>query len=64
MRSLLTLFPQAWQDALDIIASSPLTIRMQPRFLPVLEATCAQLAALPGMGRAGHFITLNSQVCA
>jgi toxin ParE1/3/4 len=47
--SLLT--PQAWQDALDIVAyiaaDNP---EAAARFVPALEATCTQLAALPGMG--------------
>jgi toxin ParE1/3/4 len=47
--SLLT--PQAWQDALEIVAyigtDNP---EAAARFVPALEATCTQLVALPGMG--------------
>jgi len=52
--SLLT--PQAWQDALEIAAyigtDNP---EAASRFVPALEATCAQLLALPGMGSARTF---------
>jgi len=45
------LSPQAWQDALDIVryiaADNP---DVAARFVPAVEATCAQLLALPGMG--------------
>src|SRR5882724_13044595 len=43
--------PQAWQDALEIVAyigtDNP---EAAARFVPALEATCTQLVALPGMG--------------
>src|SRR5215510_6501388 len=43
--------PQAWQDALEIVAyigtDNP---EAASRFVPALEATCAQLVALPGLG--------------
>jgi toxin ParE1/3/4 len=52
--SLLT--PQAWQDALEIVAyiasDNP---EAASRFVPALEATCAQLVALPGMGSSRTF---------
>jgi len=48
--------PQAWQDALEITAyigtDNP---EAASRFVPALEATCAQLALLPGMGSARTF---------
>ena len=48
--------PQAWQDALEIIeyigADNP---EAAARFLPALEDTCTQLAALPRMGSARMF---------
>lgn len=48
--------PHAWQDTLDIIeyiwADNP---EAAARFLPALEATCTQLAALPGMGSVRTF---------
>src|SRR5438128_12675452 len=48
--------PQAWQDALEITAyigaDNP---EAAARFVPALEATCAQLLALPGMGSARTF---------
>jgi toxin ParE1/3/4 len=48
--------PQAWQDALDIIAyiaaDNPAAAA---RFVPALEETCMQLVALPGMGSVRQF---------
>jgi toxin ParE1/3/4 len=48
--------PQAWQDALEIVAyigaDNP---EAAPRFLLALEATCTQLVALPGMGSVRTF---------
>jgi toxin ParE1/3/4 len=48
--------PQAWQDALDIIAyiaaDNP---EAAARFLPALEETCTQLVALPGIGSVRTF---------
>ena len=48
--------PQAWQDALEIVAyigtDNP---EAAARFVPALEATCAQLVALPGMGSTRTF---------
>ncbi len=48
--------PQAWQDAIDIMqyigADNP---EAAARFLPALEETCTQLAALPGMGSVRTF---------
>ena len=48
--------PQAWQDALEITAyigtDNP---EAATRFVPALEATCAQLLALPSMGSARTF---------
>ena len=56
--SLLT--PQAWQDALEIAAyigtDNP---EAASRFVPALEATCAQLLALPGMGSVRTFHSLE-----
>ena len=50
------LSPQAWQDTLEIVAyiaaDNP---EAAARFVPALEATYAQLAALPGMGRVRQF---------
>lgn len=50
------LSPQAWQDALEIVAyiaaDNP---DAAARFVSALEATCAQLVALPGMGSARSF---------
>jgi toxin ParE1/3/4 len=50
------LIPQAWQDALEIVAyigtDNP---EAALRFVPALEATCEQLVALPGMGSARTF---------
>jgi plasmid stabilization system protein ParE len=43
--------PQAWQDTLEIIEYIGTdNSDAAARFLPALEKTCAQLAALPGMG--------------
>ncbi len=48
--------PQAWQDALEIVAyigtDNP---EAASRFVPALEETCRQLVALPGMGSARTF---------
>lgn len=48
--------PQAWQDALEIVAyigtDNP---EAASRFVPALEETCTQLVALPGMGSARTF---------
>ena|SRR6516162_1787425 len=47
--------PQAWQDALEIVAyiasDNP---NAAARFVPALEATYGQLVALPGMGSVRH----------
>ena len=51
------LSPQAWQDALDIVryiaSDNP---DVAARFVPAVEATCAQLVALPGMGSVRNFV--------
>jgi toxin ParE1/3/4 len=48
--------PQAWQDALEITEYIALdNPEAAARFVPALEATCATLAALPGMGSARPF---------
>jgi toxin ParE1/3/4 len=48
--------PQAWQDALEIAAyiatDNP---EAATRFVPALEKTCAQLAALPSLGSVRQF---------
>jgi toxin ParE1/3/4 len=48
--------PQAWQDALDIVeyiaTDNP---DAAARFVPALEATYAQIAALPGLGSSRTF---------
>jgi plasmid stabilization system protein ParE len=48
--------PQAWQDALEIVAyigtDNP---EAASRFVPALEVTCTQLVALPGMGSVRTF---------
>src|SRR5262249_16515212 len=48
--------PQAWQDTLEIVAyigvDNP---EAAARFVPALEETCVQLAALPGMGSVRNF---------
>jgi len=48
--------PQAWQDALEIVeyigTDNP---EAASRFVPALEETCAQLAALPSLGSARTF---------
>lgn len=48
--------PQAWQDTLGIIeyigTDNP---EVAASFLPALEETCTQLAALPGMGSVRTF---------
>ena len=48
--------PQAWDDVRDIVAyiatDNP---EAASRFVPALEATYAQLEALPGMGSVRHF---------
>ena len=48
--------PQAWQDAIEIAAyigtDNPEAVS---RFVPALEAMCAQLVAWPGMGSARTF---------
>ena len=48
--------PQAWDDVRDIVAyiatDNP---DAAARFVPALEATYAQLVALPGMGSVRHF---------
>jgi toxin ParE1/3/4 len=52
--SLLT--PQAWQDAIEITeyigTDNP---EAAVRFVPALEATCAQLLALPSLGSVRQF---------
>jgi toxin ParE1/3/4 len=54
--------PQAWQDALDIVAyiatDNP---EAASRFVPALEETYAQLEALPGMGSVRHFVRKDLQ---
>jgi toxin ParE1/3/4 len=56
------LSPQAWQDALDIVryiaSDNP---DASARFVPALEATCAQLVALPGMGSVRNFVQAELQ---
>ena len=51
------LSPQAWQDALDIVryiaSDNP---DVAARFVPAVEATCAQLLSLPGMGSVRNFV--------
>ena len=48
--------PQAWQDALDIVAYIAAdNVSAAERFLPALEETCTQLLALPGLGSARTF---------
>jgi toxin ParE1/3/4 len=48
--------PQAWQDALEITEYIALdNPEAAARFVPALEATCAKLVALPGMGSARTF---------
>jgi len=43
--------PQAWQDALDIVAYiADDNASAAERFVPALEDTCTQLLALPGLG--------------
>jgi toxin ParE1/3/4 len=43
--------PQAWQDALDIVAYIAAdNASTAARFVPALEETCTQLVALPGIG--------------
>ena len=50
------LSPQAWQDALEIVAyigtDNP---EAAARFIPALEAMCMQLAKLPSMGSVRDF---------
>jgi toxin ParE1/3/4 len=50
------LSPQAWDDMRDIVAyiatDNP---DAAARFVPALEATVAQLVALPGIGSVRHF---------
>jgi len=48
--------PQAWQDVLEIVEYIGAdNAEAALRFVPALEATCAQLVALPGMGSARAF---------
>jgi len=48
--------PQAWQDALDIVAYiADDNASAAERFVPALEETCTQLLALPGLGSARSF---------
>jgi toxin ParE1/3/4 len=48
--------PQAWQDALDIVAYIAVdNPEAAARFVPALEETCSQLVALPSMGSARTF---------
>ena len=52
--SLLT--PQAWQDALEITEYIGTDYpEVASRFVPGLEATCTQIALLPGMGSTRAF---------
>ena len=50
------LSPQAWQDALEIVAyigtENP---EAASRFVPALEATCEQLLSLPSLGSVRQF---------
>jgi plasmid stabilization system protein ParE len=49
--------PQAWQDALEIVAYIGIdNPEAASRFVPALEATCMQLVALPGMGSVRNFV--------
>ena len=56
------LSPQAWQDALDIVryiaSDNP---DVAARFVPAVEATCAQLVELPGMGSVRNFVQAELQ---
>ena len=49
--------PQAWQDALNLVAyiatDNP---EGASHFVPALEDTCTQLVALPGMGSVRQFL--------
>ena len=48
--------PQAWQDALEITEYIALdNPEAAARFVPALEATCAKLVALPGLGSVRTF---------
>jgi toxin ParE1/3/4 len=48
--------PQAWQDALEIVAYIGTdNLEAAARFLPALEETCTQLGALPGIGSTRAF---------
>jgi toxin ParE1/3/4 len=48
--------PQAWQDTLEITVYIGIdNPDAASRFVSALEATCAQLVALPGMGSARTF---------
>jgi plasmid stabilization system protein ParE len=48
--------PQAWQDALDIVAYIAAdNASAAERFVPALEDTCTQLVALPGLGNVRSF---------
>jgi toxin ParE1/3/4 len=62
MRSPSQFSPQAWQDALEIVAyiaaDNP---DAAARFVPALEATYAQLVALPGLGNVRHFRSKDLQ---
>jgi toxin ParE1/3/4 len=54
--------PQAWDDVRDIVAyiatDNP---DAAARFVPALEATYAQLVALPGMGSVRNFVRKDLQ---
>ncbi len=54
--------PQAWQDALDIVAYIGIeNPDAASRFVPALEKTCMQLVALPGMGSVRNFVCQDLQ---
>jgi toxin ParE1/3/4 len=54
--------PQAWQDVLDIVAYIAAdNASAAERFVPALEATYAQLVALPGMGSVRNFVRKDLQ---
>ena len=48
--------PQAWQDALDIVAYiADDNVSAAERFVPAVQDTCTQLVALPSLGSARTF---------
>jgi toxin ParE1/3/4 len=62
MRSPSQFSPQAWDDVRDIVtyiaADNP---EAAARFVPALEATCAAIALLPGMGSVRNFVRKDLQ---